>query len=84
MAPRPERHSTLLVAARQSPDFALRALAGLGAEARAELLRRWCLSPPGAPVPARALRLQKCSTSGSATALGTQLQAFARSVRRVG
>jgi hypothetical protein len=86
MSPRSERHSTLLLAARQSPDFAVRWLASLGLDSRAELVRRWCVSVPVTPPPAApAPRLRKCSPSSSAaTALGAQLEAFARSVRRVG
>jgi hypothetical protein len=88
MSHRSERHSTLLLAARQSPDFALRALAVLGPEARAELLRRWCVTPPLAHATARTARapqLRKCSPNGlNATGLGAQLEAFARTVRRVG
>jgi hypothetical protein len=86
MSPRFERRSTLLLAARQSPDFAVRWLASLDTESRAELLGRWSASAPVAPPPAApALRLRKCSPSTpAATPLGAQLEAFARSVRRVG
>jgi hypothetical protein len=85
MSPRSERRSTLLLAARQSPDFAVRWLASLGLESRAELLRRWSVTVPVTPPPAPAPRLRKCSPSApAATALGAQLEAFARSVRRVG
>jgi hypothetical protein len=87
-----ERLTKFMMAARQSPQFGVRLLAELSPTARAEVVRRWSVSeaPPvmaaAPPVLARP-GLKKCvplaapvGTSG----LGAQLQAFARSIRRVG
>lgn len=86
-----ERLTKFMLAARQSPQFGVRLLAELTPAARAEVVRRWSVSeaPPvtlsGAIVPRPGLK--KCvplATPATANGLGAQLQAFARSIRRVG
>jgi hypothetical protein len=86
-----ERLSKFMMAARQSPQFGLRLMAELTPEARAEVVRRWSVSeaPPVAAAASVAARpgLKKCAPvapSAGANGLGAQLQAFARSIRRVG
>lgn len=77
----------LMTAARQSPDFGVRLLAQLTPPARAEALRRWS---QGAPVPAALATkpgLRKCAAPGAEamkTPQSAQLEAFARTVGRVG
>ena len=85
-----ERLTKFMTAARQSPQFGVRLLAELSPAARAEVVRRWSVSEAPAvaapPVLARP-GLKKCVPSAAPTThsgLGAQLQAFARSVRRVG
>lgn len=93
-----ERLTNYLLAARQSPNFGLRWLAALSPEARAETLRRWNLTPPtsagssateprraspGARATEAAPGVRKCGAI-RVSDLGAQLEAFARSVRRVG
>jgi len=71
----------LLAAARQSPDFGVRMLAELSPAARAEALRCWTLTGPAAP---QKPGLKKCGPRPSPAGLGAQLQAFARTIGRVG
>lgn len=86
-----ERLTKFMAAARQSPDFGLRLLTELSPAARAEVVRRWSLAEPPAQA-ALPLRqapalpgLRKCAAPvANANGLGAQLQAFARSIRRVG
>jgi hypothetical protein len=78
-----QRFNEWMTAARQSPDFGLRLLAQLPPAARAEAVRQW--SQPASVTPEPKPGLKKC---GSAPAIKTfssaQLEAFARSVGRVG
>jgi hypothetical protein len=81
-----ERLTQFMLAARQSPQFGLRLMAELPPESRAELLRRWSVSEPPPAPPVRP-GLKKCATATApvnTNGLGAQLQAFARSVGRVG
>lgn len=78
----------LMTAARQSPEFGMRLLAQLPPAARAEALRRWSFAESGlgeaaptrpgirkcAAAPAQAVKTVQC----------VQLEAFARSIGRVG
>jgi hypothetical protein len=74
-----------MLAARQSPDFGLRWLSSLEPEARAEALRRWSVMPLKSPrAELKQPGLRKCPSVAAANGLGAQLEAFARSVRRVG
>ena len=83
--------SKLLLAARQSPEFGLRLLGELPPESRAEAIRRWCqVSSPqvSSDASSDALRpgLKKCGPSRTApnNGFGAQLEAFAKSIGRVG
>jgi hypothetical protein len=78
---RDQRFNQWMTAARQSPDFGLRLLAQLPPSARAEALRQW--SQP-ASVAAPKPGLKKCSAPAITTFSSAQLEAFARSVGRVG
>ena len=85
-----ERLTKFMMAARQSPQFGVRLLAELSPAGRAEVVRRWSVSDApmvaAPPVMARP-GLKKCvplATPASTSGLGAQLQAFARSIRRVG
>lgn len=85
-----ERLTKFMMAARQSPQFGVRLLAELSPAARAEVVRRWSVSEAPlatvAPVVARP-GLKKCvpaAAPAGSNGLGAQLQAFARSIRRVG
>ena len=92
-----DRLTSYLLAARQSPNFGLRWLA-LSPEARAETLRRWYLTPPQSAgtalaelrrktLAARAMGLVpgvRKSAADRVGGIGAQLEAFARSIRRVG
>ena len=71
----------LLAAARQSPDFGVRMLAELSPPARAEALRCWTLA---GPAPTSKPGLKKCGPQPAPVGLGAQLQAFARTIGRVG
>lgn len=72
-----------MTAARQSPEFGLRLLAQLPPAARAEAVRRWTL-PAIAEQPAKP-GLRKCGPPRALEAFSSaQLDAFARSVGRVG
>jgi hypothetical protein len=82
-----ERLIKLMTAARQSPDFGVRLLAQLPSAARAEALRCWS---HGTPVPAAVETrpgLRKCTPRGAKpmkTPQSVQLEAFARTIGRVG
>ncbi len=79
--------SKLLLAARQSPEFGLRLLAELSPESRAEALRRWCqVSSPEIPSLAPRPGLKKCGPRSTApnNGFGAQLEAFAKSIGRLG
>jgi len=86
-----ERLTKFMTAARQSPQFGLRLLAELTPADRAEVVRRWSVAEPppaatAAPVIARP-GLKKCAPGlapSDTNGLGAQLQAFARTIRRVG
>jgi len=83
MSKNPERFNVWMTAARQSPDFGLRLLAQLPPAARAEAVRCWS-QPTTAAAPARP-GLKKCGpTAPIKTFSSAQLEAFARSVGRVG
>ena len=82
-----ERLTKLMTAARQSPEFGMRLLAQLPPAARAEALRRWSF-PEAAlvePAPSRP-GLRKCAgqPGASKTVQCVQLEAFARTIGRVG
>lgn len=80
---RSDRLMKLMTAARQSPDFGVRLLARLPPSARTEAVRYWSLCQP--PQPAAKPGLKKCGSDAATTsALGAQLQAFARTIGRVG
>jgi hypothetical protein len=87
MSKNPERFNVWMTAARQSPHFGVRLLAQLSPAARAEAVRCWS-QPSSAPVSALAPAkpgLKKCSTPAPLkTFSSVQLEAFARSVGRVG
>lgn len=90
MSKNPERFNVWMTAARQSPDFGVRLLAKLPPAARAEAVRCWT-QPASAPPPAKpplaigAPGLKKCGPSAPLkTFSSAQLDAFARSVGRVG
>jgi len=73
------------MAARESPQFGVRLLAELSPAARAEVVRRWSEAQP-LPAPAKP-GLRKCAAPASpadTSGLGAQLQAFSRSIGRVG
>ena len=81
-----ERLTKFMLAARQSPQFGVRLLAELAPDARAEVLRRWSVSEPPPFAPARP-GLKKCVAApapANVNGLGAQLNAFARSIGRVG
>lgn len=78
-----ERFKQWMTAARQSPEFGMRLLAQLPPAARAEALRQW--SQPIAQAPELKPGLKKCgAVPAIKTFSSTQLEAFARSVGRVG
>jgi hypothetical protein len=85
--PADDRLMKLMTAARQSPDFGVRLLAQLTPVARAEALRCWA---HGMPAPAAVLPrpgLRKCTPARSEpmkTPQSVQLEAFARTIGRVG
>lgn len=79
--PSDQRFNVWMTAARQSPDFGLRLLAQLPPGARAEAVRQW--SQP-MPAPAPKPGLKKCAPPAIKTFSSAQLEAFARSVGRVG
>lgn len=83
MSKNPERFNVWMTAARQSPDFGLRLLAQLPPAARAEAVRCW--SQPTSAAPPAKPGLKKCGpTAPIKTFSSAQLEAFARSVGRVG
>jgi hypothetical protein len=77
-----QRFKQWMTAARQSPDFGLRLLAQLPPAARAEAVRHW--SQPTSLAPAPKPGLKKCAAPAITTFSSAQLEAFARSVGRVG
>jgi hypothetical protein len=80
---RDQRFNLWMTAARQSPDFGLRLLAQLPPAARAEAVRQW--SQPASVAPAPKPGLAKCAAPAAIkTFSSAQLEAFARSVGRVG
>lgn len=83
MSKHSERFNVWMTAARQSPDFGLRLLAQLPPAARAEAVRCW--SQPAASAAPGKPGLKKCgATPAIKTFSSAQLEAFARSVGRVG
>lgn len=79
---RDQRLNLWMTAARQSPDFGLRLLAQLPPAARAEAVRQW--SQPAGVAPAAKPGVKKCAAPAIKTFSSAQLEAFARSVGRVG
>jgi hypothetical protein len=77
-----QRFNSWMTAARQSPDFGVRLLAQLPPAARAEAVRHW--SQPASVAPPPKPGLKKCSTPAIKAFSSAQLEAFARSVGRVG
>jgi hypothetical protein len=82
-----ERLTQLMTAALQRPEFGMRLLSQLPPAARAEALRRWSF-PDSALIEAAPSRpgLRKCAAQPEVAKTGqcVQLEAFARTIRRVG
>jgi hypothetical protein len=80
---RDQRFNQWMTAARQSPDFGLRLLAQLPPAARAEAVQHWSQAASAAPTAKPGLK--KCGPAAPIkTFSSAQLEAFARSVGRVG
>lgn len=77
-----QRFNLWMTAARQSPEFGLRLLAQLPPAARAEAVRHW--SQPSGVAPGAKPGLVKCAAPAFKSFSSAQLEAFARSVGRVG
>jgi hypothetical protein len=82
-----ERLMKLMTAARQSPDFGVRLLAQLTPAARAEALRCWSHETPAPAAIETKPGLRKCTAprlEPMKTPQSAQLEAFARTIGRVG
>jgi hypothetical protein len=81
-----ERLMKLLTAARQSPDFGVRLLAQLTPAARTEAMRCWALGTPLPGTVALKPGLRKCKVAPEPmkTLQSAQLEAFARTIGRLG
>jgi hypothetical protein len=84
--PSDERLRKLMTAARQSPDFGVRLLAQLTPAARVEAIRCWALATPlpGAVGPKPGLRKCEAKPQLARTFHAAQLEAFARTIGRLG
>jgi hypothetical protein len=81
-----ERLIKLMTAARQSPDFGVRLLGQLTPAARAEALRCWSHGTPAPAAVETRPGLRKCTprVTPMKTPQSVQLEAFARTIGRVG